>query len=126
MADLNSFSLTGRLTQNAAINTTANGKKILTANCAVNTGFGNYKKTLFVKVQQWGDNTSNLIPYLKKGQLIGCSGELSRSEWQNKEGKTYVDFVVTTFGIQLLGSKLVQSESSEQDTNDEQDTELTF
>lgn len=105
MSDLNSFTFTGRLTQDASIRTLASGKKVLTANAAVNTGFGEYKKTLYIKVQQWGDRGENLIPYLKKGQLIGGQGEMSRSEWQNKEGKQYVDFVVDCLSIQLLGSK---------------------
>ena len=105
MSDLNSFTFTGRLTQDASIRTLASGKKVLTANAAVNTGFGEYKKTLYIKVQQWGDRGENLIPYLKKGQLIGGQGEMSRSEWQNKEGRQYVDFVVDCLSIQLLGSK---------------------
>lgn len=105
MSDINSFTFTGRLTQDASIRTLASGKKVLTINVAVNTGFGEYKKTLYIKVQQWGDRGEKLIPYLKKGQLIGGQGEMSRSEWQNKEGKQYVDFVVDCMSIQLLGSK---------------------
>ena len=119
MSDLNSFTFTGRLTQDASIRTLASGKKVLTANAAVNTGFGEYKKTLYIKVQQWGDRGENLIPYLKKGQLIGGQGEMSRSEWQNKEGKQYVDFVVDCLSIQLLGSKQqVTSEDKEHAIDD--------
>lgn len=118
MSDLNSFTFTGRLTQDASIRTLASGKKVLTANAAVNTGFGEYKKTLYIKVQQWGDRGENLIPYLKKGQLIGGQGEMSRSEWQNKEGKQYVDFVVDCLSIQLLGSKQQTTQEQEHITYD--------
>lgn len=104
MADLNSFAFTGRCTQDASVRTIASGKKILTVNVAVNTGFGDYKKTLFIKVQMWGERGEKIVSYLKKGQMIAGCGELSRSEWTSKEGKQYVDFVVDSNNIQLLSS----------------------
>jgi len=105
MADLNNFNFTGRLTGDASIRTISSGKKILSANVAINTGFGDYKKTLFIKIQQWGDRGEKIVDYLKKGQMIATCGELSRSEWDNQEGVHHVDFVVDCQNIQLIGSK---------------------
>lgn len=105
MSDLNRFVATGRLTADATVRTLASGKSVMTMNAAINTGYGEYKKTLFVKVQQWGDNTKNVVEYLKKGTLIGIDGELSRSEWTSQEGKQYVDFVVDVRSVQILSSK---------------------
>lgn len=105
MADLNSFSFTGRLTSDASFRTLASGKGILTANVAVNTGYGDYKKTLFIKVQQWGDNGKNVVQYLKKGNLVAGTGEMSRSEWDSSDGIKHVDFVVDVRVIQMLVSK---------------------
>lgn len=104
MADINCFAFTGRLTKDASIRTLASGKKVLTADVAVNAGFGEYRKTLYIKVQQWGDRSENIIPFLKKGQFIGGTGELSRNEWGDECNKK-VDFVVDVISIQLLGSK---------------------
>lgn len=104
MADINCFAFTGRLTKDASVRTLASGKKVLTADVAVNTGFGEYRKTLYIKVQQWGDRGEKLIPYLKKGQFIGGTGEVSRNEWGD-EGNKKVDFVIDVMSIQLLGSK---------------------
>jgi len=104
MADLNSFAFTGRCTQDATIREIASGKKILTVNVAVNTGFGDYKKTLFIKAQMWGERGEKIVSYLKKGQMIAGQGEMCRSEWTSKEGKQYVDFVVDVNNIQLLSS----------------------
>lgn len=105
MADINVFTITGRLTKDAVVRTLASGKKVLTADTAVNTGYGDYKKTLFVKVQMWGDRGEKIKQYLTKGQPIGCSGSLSRNEWGEDDNKK-VDFVldVNMDGIQLLGS----------------------
>lgn len=104
MADLNSFCFTGRLTKDAVSRTLASGKKVLTADTAINTGYGEYKSTLYVKVQQWGEKSDSLLPYLKKGQLICGQGRLSRNEW-GEDGNKKVDFVVDVPSIQLLGSK---------------------
>lgn len=104
MADLNNFAFTGRCTQDAVIRDLASGKKVLSVNVAVNTGYGDYKKTLFIKVQMWGERGEKIVDYLKKGQVIAGQGEMSRSEWTSKEGKAYVDFVVDVGNIQLLSS----------------------
>lgn len=104
MADLNSFAFTGRCTQDATIREIASGKKVLSVNVAVNTGYGDYKKTLFIKVQMWGERGEKIVNYLKKGQMIAGQGEMSRSEWTSKEGKAYVDFVVDISNIQLLSN----------------------
>lgn len=120
MADLNSFVFTGRLTQDGIVRTLASGKKLLTANVAVNTGFGDYRKTLFIKVQQWGDRGEKLLPYLKKGQFIGAQGEMSRYEWQDKEGKQHVEFVVDVQAIQLLGP--VHKDAVEDKSPQQEDT----
>lgn len=112
MADINCFAFTGRLTKDASIRTLASGKKVLTADVAVNTGFGEYRKALYIKVQQWGDRGESIAPYLKKGQFIGGTGELSRNEWGD-EGNKKVDFIVDVLSIQLLGSKPQNSASSD-------------
>lgn len=104
MADINVFTITGRLTRDATVRTLASGKKVLTADTAVNTGYGDYKKTLFVKVQQWGDSCDKIAQYLVKGTPIACSGELSRNEWGD-DGNKKVDFILDVRSIQLLGSK---------------------
>lgn len=104
MADLNSFAFTGRCTQDATIREIASGKKVLSVNIAVNTGYGDYKKTLFIKAQMWGERGEKVLNYLKKGQMIAGQGEMSRSEWTSKEGKQYVDFVVDVNNIQLLST----------------------
>lgn len=105
MADINNFVFTGRLCADAQFRTLATGKGILNMNVAVNSGYGEYKRTLFIKVQQWGDSGKNIQPFLKKGVLIGGAGELSRNEWQsNTTGETHVDFVVDVRSVQLLSS----------------------
>ena len=126
MADLNNFNFTGRLTQDASVRTLATGKKVLTANVAVNSGFGEYKKTLYIKVQQWGDRGEKIVDMLKKGQMIAAYGELSRSEWENKEHKTYVDIVVDVPNIQLIGGNKSNATTVEATIVDDTDNMPAF
>lgn len=105
MADINAFAFTGRLTKDAEYKTLASGKGLLVANVAINTGFGDYKKTLYVKVQQWGESGQNIAKYLTKGTLVASVGEVSLNSWTNQEGKTYTDVQIDVRSIQLLSSK---------------------
>lgn len=126
MADINSFTFTGRLTQDATVRTLATGSTVLNANVAVNTGYGDYKKTLYIKVQQWGEGTKNVVAYLKKGTLVGGQGELSRSEWESRDSKKYVDFVVDVRCIQILSSKKDSATATSPQKEVEADEEERF
>lgn len=112
MSDINVFTITGRLTKDGNTRQLVSGKSVTVADVAVNTGYGDYKKTLFVKVQIWGDRGEKIAKYLTKGQLIGCSGELSRNEW-GTDGNKKVDFVLDAGTIQLLGNKSSNTKEGE-------------
>lgn len=112
MADLNNWSITGRLTADAEYKTLASGKNLLVMNVAVNTGFGEYAKTTFVKVQQWGDRGGKIVDYLRKGTLIACSGELSTNEWSTREGEKRVDLQLTTNSVQFYNTKKADTSDS--------------
>ena len=123
------MSFTGHLCSDAQFRTLNNGKSVLNMNVAVNSGYGDYKRTLFIKVQQWGEGGKNVQPYLKKGCLIGGCGELSRNEWDsNTDGTKHVDFVVDVRNIQLLSSKGASSDTSDtpSDTSDTPTSETIF
>lgn len=99
MADLNNFTFTGRLTRDAEYRTLASGKGVLTLSVAVNTGFGDYKKTTYIKVQQWGERGAKIVEYLKKGKLIATSGTLTTSEYDTKDGVHKVELVCDVTNI---------------------------
>lgn len=104
MADISSWTATGRLTKDAEFRTLASGKGLLTADVAVNTGFGDYKKTTFVKVNQWGDRGQSLLPYLKKGTLIAFTGTPTLNEWTTQTGETRTSLQVDVPSIVLMPS----------------------
>ena len=106
MADLNSWSITGRLARDAELKTLPSGKTLLECSVAVNTGYGDYKKTTWVKVQQWSAKSAGIAPYLTKGSQIACSGELTVNQWEGKQdGQLHTDLVLSVINIQLLSTK---------------------
>lgn len=113
MADLNVWAVTGRLTKDAEFRTLASGKALLTCDIAVNTGWGDYAKTTYVRVQQWGERGKNLAQYLKKGKPIAVSGSLSVNTWTGKDGVERQQLALDTTSIQMLS--LGQAEKREAD-----------
>jgi len=120
MADLNSFTFTGRLTKDAQLKTLSTGKQLLEANVAVNTGFGEYRKTLYVKVNLWGARGEKVAGFMKKGGLIGAIGVLSKNVWQGNDGLEHTDLVVDAADLQMLSNKRTEAESSTEESSTEE------
>jgi single-strand DNA-binding protein len=121
MADLCNFAFTGRLGQDAQIKATPNGKTYMEMSVAVNTGYGNYKKTLWVKVKQWGERVNNIAGIFTKGAIVAGNGEVSINEWTGKDGTAHADLEVTCMNVQILSSKKQDSVSNEPDTDEPED-----
>ena len=111
MSDMNVMNITGRLTKDAEFKTVGtNGKRLLTLDVAVNTGFGDSKQTLFMKVNMWGDRGEKIVSFLKKGTLVAVSGQLSVNTWTGKDGEQRQDLVITTYNLDFYN--ISQSDSS--------------
>ena len=121
MADLNNFTFTGRLVKDALMKTLPTGKQLLELSVAVNTGYGDYKKTLFVKVNVWGARGEKIVAYLKKGGLVGVTGSLDRNIWTDKNGIEHTEFVVNAADILMLSSKKTEAEPSAEESSTEDD-----
>lgn len=60
----------------------------------------------------WGKRGESVLSYLKKGQLVGISGEASLREWE-KDGAKHSSLEVRVNDLTLLGKKESGSEPSE-------------
>lgn len=105
MADINSFSFTGRLGADAVVKTLPSGKHVMEMSVAINTGYGDYKKTLWAKVKVWGEKVNNIAPIFTKGALVGGSGELGTNVWTGKDGSEHTDIEITCISVNVLSSK---------------------
>lgn len=105
MADLSSYAFTGRLGADAQVRKTPNGKTYMEMSVAVSTGYGDYKKTLWIKVKQWGERVNNIVGIFTKGALITACGEPSINEWDGKDGVHHASLEVNCMNVQILSSK---------------------
>lgn len=119
MADLNTFSFTGRLSKDAQVKTLPSGKTLTEFNVANNIGFGNYAKTNWLKVTMWGERGANIAGIFKKGCLVAGAGELSTEEYDGQDGKHHINLTVNVMNMQLLASKQNNSSTQEEPPADE-------
>lgn len=88
---MNKVFLIGRITTDATLKTTAEGKKVYTKfPIAVDRDYtqkdGN-KQADFFQIIIWGTMEENLVKYLNKGKLISVIGKLRNHNYENKEGE---------------------------------------
>jgi single-strand DNA-binding protein len=75
----------GRLGRDAETRWTANEKQITNFSIAVDVGWGQKKKPMWINVGAWGSWIDNVMPYLKKGTQVVLSGEIELREYE-KDG----------------------------------------
>jgi single-strand DNA-binding protein len=101
----NSFNTVVTLGRDAEIRQLSNGKQILTFNGATNTGWGDRKKTLWIRCSVFGNQANEqLAGFLKKGVQAAVSGELTTSEYESN-GQTKTSLELTTVFVDLVGGR---------------------
>ena len=95
---LNVLSATGNLGQDCRINQVS-GTSVCNFSVAMKAGFGDREQTLWLDCALWGKQAESRLPeFLKKGQQVAVSGELSTRE---HEGKTYLQLRCNS--VNLIG-----------------------
>jgi len=82
---VNVMVFSGNVGSDMEVRVTPKGKSIGTFNVAVNSGWGDNKKTSWVTCKMFNERADKLAPYVKKGMLLTVSGELAVDEWE-KDG----------------------------------------
>lgn len=102
---MNNWAVTANLGRDAETRFTASGDAVVSFSVAVKSGFGERATTTWANCAMFGKRGQAVADYLKKGTLVGITGEVSLREWKDKEGqvKTSLDFRVND--LTLLGGK---------------------
>ncbi len=100
----NVFSFIGTVGRDAEVRYLPSGQAVLNVTVANNVGFGDKQQTLWVRVALWGKRAEgSLKDYLKKGQQVFVSGELTQREFQANDGTTKVSLEVSAAVLELVG-----------------------
>lgn len=107
----------GRLTKDAnSMRYTPDGKAVLDFNVAVDDGYGENKRAIWLKVTVW-QKTAEACVNLKKGAMVLCETTLQHENgnprvWESN-GKHGSSFEVTASNVRFLSAK--QDEPVEDD-----------
>jgi len=66
-----------------------NGKPVLSFSVAATTGFGDFEHTEWFNCVMFGERTEKVAQFLKKGQMVGITGQLQTRSWEDNEGKKH-------------------------------------
>jgi single-strand DNA-binding protein len=109
---MNNWNFTGRLGKDAETRYLPNGDAVTNFSVAVDFGYGEKKGTIWARCSMYGKRAEAVSPYLKKGQQIAISGELSERKWTDKEGVEKTTQEVRVNDLTLVGGKQ-EGESAE-------------
>ena len=102
----NVFSFVGACGRDAEVRYLPSGQAVLNVNVANNVGFGDKQQTLWIRVALFGKRAEgNLQNYLKKGQQVFVSGELSVNEYRANDGSMKYSLELMANSIELVGKK---------------------
>lgn len=101
---LNSATFVGRAGRDAEIRFLESGKQVANFTIAVNRRKRD-AEPIWIKVEIWGKPAQIAADYVKKGSLVGLSGEVDLDTWTSKDGTERSQIKLTANDIRLLGSK---------------------
>lgn len=102
---MNVWNFTGNLGRDAEQRFTPSNDSIVSFSVGVKAGYGDKATTTWARCSMFGRRGESVLPYLKKGQLVGVSGELSEREWTDKDGLKRTALEVRVNDLTLLGSR---------------------
>ncbi len=114
----NVFSFTGTIGRDAEVRVTPSGQSVLNFTIANNIGFGDRQQTLWIRVALWGKRAEgSLQNYLKKGQQVFISGELTQREYKANDGSTKTSLELNANIVDLVGKRNEQGQNTQQAAN---------
>lgn len=122
---MNNVVLVGRLTKNAEMRYTPDGKAVSAFTLAVDRPFLNQKgdrEVDFIRVVVWGRGAENVATYCGKGSLISVMGRIQTRSYEKGGEAVYVTEVIAE-RIQFLDTKKPSEQPLESQTSIDKDDE---
>lgn len=112
----NVFSGVCTVGRDAEVRYLPSGQAVLNVSVANNIGFGDKQQTIWLRVILWGRRAEGTLKdYLKKGQQVFVSGELSMNEYTANDGTKKTQLELNATIIDLVGKR--ESSSMPSDYN---------
>jgi len=101
-----------RLTANAEMATTKNGKQVLKIKAVCNNGFGDNQTACWIDAQWYGDRGAKIAQYLTKGTQIVIHGDqVEANGYQGKDG-IKASLRMNVINVELVANTNAQSQAA--------------
>lgn len=98
------LTVTGRLGKDCETREMQNGTKVVSFSVADDVGYGEKKRTQWIKCSYFGDRAAKLAQYLTKGSLIEVTGSASTEAWVKKaDNSPQATLTVNVMDVRLHG-----------------------
>ena len=102
---VNFIGVSGNLGQDAELRHTNNGKAVLNFSIANTTGFDEHEKTSWFRCSLFGDRAEKLHQYFIKGTRLMVTGEITESNWKDKDGNERSSYEVFVKDFDFMDKK---------------------
>ena len=103
--------LVGNVGRDPEMRFTPQGEAVTNFSVAVSDGFGEKKKTIWLRVSAWGKTAEACNQYLRKGSRVLVEGRLTADEggnprtFQRNDGTTGASFEMTANTVRFLSAR---------------------
>ena len=108
----------GRFTKPLECRRTQGGTAVVTADIAVDSGYGEKKKTAFPTLVIWGKSAEFISRHADKGTMVEAVGEYTERKWEDRDGRKRTSVEIKVEDIKILSGWIggEQTEQAEQAT----------
>lgn len=111
---MNKVLLTGRLTREPELRTTAGGKAVVQFSVATHEYIGGGKeKSEFHNIVAWGRLAETCGKYLGRGQQVGIEGRLQTRSWDDAQNQRHWRTEIVANHVEMLAGRRRQDYSAE-------------
>ena len=121
---MNNYTCTGRTGKDIELKTSQSGKSFCNFNLAVESGYGNNKKTNWLNFSAFGKTAEILEKYVKKGtKILITRSEVVQNEYTDRDGnkRTSTNFIVSEF--EFCESRQAQHSQNQNQPNEQKESD---
>ena len=112
----------GNLTRDPETRTIQKGEtdgKVTNFTVAASTGYGEYKRTEFIRIAAWNGLGRTCAEFLRKGSKVWISGTPTVNVYTNNEGNAAGNLEVRLDEIEFLSSKPIETPIADEETDED-------
>lgn len=114
---MNRVLLTGRLTRDPELRTTASGKAVTQFGIASHEYVGGKERSEYHNIVTWDRLAEISGRYLGKGQLVAVEGRIQTRSWDDDQGKRHWRTEVVAASVEMLSGRRRKDHASESAAN---------